>query len=295
MLHLDASIGMAIYGLHAATGGGLLRNAMVAGSQARERHQPYALYSISDDISSPDNLSLVGQLRDAIRNNQLVLHYQPIMDLRSNRATSVEALVRWDHPELGLLVPDRFLGLAESSNLIVPLTAWVVDAAFSQWRQWHDAGLDIDMCINLSVRNIQDAGFVAHISRRAEELGITPGNFVLEVTESSIMTDYNAANEALTRLHDIGFRIAIDDFGTGHSSLSYLQQLPVDDIKVDRNFVTDICENQQDLAIVNAVLGFANGMGKRLVAEGVESGEALGTLRNMGCHLAQRSEERRVG
>ena len=286
-LHLDASVGMAIHGLHAATGGNLLRNAMVAASQARERHQPYSLYSIADDLSSPDNLTLVGQLRDAIRNNQLVLHYQPIMDLRSNRATSVEALVRWNHPELGLLAPERFLGLAESSSLIIPLTAWVVDAAFSQWKQWHDAGLEIDMCINLSVRNIQDAAFVSFIATRAEELGITPGNFVLEVTESSIMTDYEAANEALTRLHDLGFRIAIDDFGTGHSSLSYLQQLPVDDIKVDRNFVTGICENQQDLAIVNAVLGFANGLGKRLVAEGVESGEALGTLRNIGCHLAQ--------
>ncbi len=286
-LHLDASVGMAIYGLHAATGANLLRNAMVAASQARDRHQPYSLYSIMDDLSSPDNLSLVGQLRDAIRNDQLVLHYQPIMDLRSNRATSVEALVRWNHPELGLLPPERFLGLAESSSLIIPLTEWVVDAAFGQWRQWHDAGLIIDMCINLSVRNIQDSAFVAFIARRAEELGITPGSFVLEVTESSIMTDYEAASEALSQLHEIGFRIAIDDFGTGHSSLSYLQQLPVDDIKVDRNFVTDISKNQQDLAIVNAVLGFANGLGKRLVAEGVESGEALGTLRNIGCHLAQ--------
>ena len=286
-LHLDANIGIAIYGLHAATGSNLLRNAVVAANQAHERHQPYSLYSLADDLASPSNLALVGQLRDAIRTNQLVLHYQPIMDLRSNRATSVEALVRWEHPEFGLLPPERFLGLAESSNLIIPLTAWVVDTAFVQWRQWHDAGLDIDMCINLSVRNIQDSGFVAYISRRAEELGIDPGKFVLEVTESSIMTDYDAAIEALTRLHDLGFRVAIDDFGTGHSSLSYLQQLPVDDIKVDRNFVTDITTNQQDLAIVNAVLGFANGLGKRLVAEGVESGEALGTLRNIGCHLAQ--------
>ena len=286
-LHLDATVGIAIYGLHAATGGNLLRNAIVAASQAHERHQTYGLYSLADDLSSPGNLSLVGQLRDAIRNNQLVLHYQPIMDLRSNRATSVEALVRWDHPELGLLAPERFLGLAESSNLIVPLTAWVVEAAFAQWRQWHDAGMDIDMCINLSVRNIQDGSFVPYISKRAEELGIDPGRFVLEVTESSIMTDYDMAIEALTRLHDLGFRVAIDDFGTGHSSLSYLQQLPVDDIKVDRNFVTDISKNQQDLAIVNAVLGFANGLGKRLVAEGVESGEALGALRSIGCHLAQ--------
>jgi diguanylate cyclase (GGDEF)-like protein len=286
-LHLDASIGMSIYGLHAASGANLLRNAMVAASQARERRQPYGLYSVGDDLSSPDNLNLVSQLRDAIRHGQLVLHYQPIIDLRSNRATSFEALVRWQHPQLGLLPPERFLSLAESSSLIIPLTAWVVDAAFNQWRQWHDASLDIDISINLSVRNIQDDAFVAFISRRAEELGIDPGSFILEVTESSIMTDYVAATEALSKLHDFGFRLAIDDFGTGHSSLSYLQQLPVDEIKVDRNFVTDISENQQDLAIVNAVLGFANGMGKRLVAEGVESGEALGTLRTIGCHLAQ--------
>ena len=286
-LHLDANVGMAIYGLHAAAGTTLLRNAVVAATQARERHQPYALYSIADDLSSPGNLSLVGQLRDAIRTGELVLHYQPIMDLRSNRATSVEALVRWQHPQFGLLAPERFLGLAESSSLIIPLTAWVVEAAFTQWRQWHDSGLQIDMCVNLSVRNIQDGAFVAFIAKRAEELGIDPGSFVLEVTESSIMTDYDAASDALSQLHELGFRIAIDDFGTGHSSLAYLQQLPVDDIKVDRNFVTDICQNQQDLAIVNAVLGFANGLGKSLVAEGVESGEALGTLRNIGCHFAQ--------
>ena len=286
LLHLDASIGMAVHG-PGIPAAGMLRNAMVAANQARDKHQPHALYSMAEDLSSPGNLALLGQLRDAIRSGELALHYQPIMDLRTERITGVEALVRWNHPELGLLQPEKFLGLAESSNLIMPLTAWVVDAAFSQWRQWRETGLDIDMAINLSVRNIQDHAFADYIAQRAREHGIDPGRFVLEVTESSIMTDHEVANDELMRLRGFGFKVAVDDFGTGHSSLSYLQRLPVDDIKVDRNFVTRIGENPQDLAIVNAVLGFAKGLGKRVVAEGVESGEALGILRGIGCHLAQ--------
>ena len=286
-LHLDASIGMAVHGLHADSATGLLRNATVAASRARERRQPSALYSVTDDHSSPDNLALLGQLRDAIRNDELVLHYQPIIDLRSNRPTSVEALVRWRHPMQGLLPPDRFMALAESSNLIGPLTAWIVDAAFSQWGEWHACGIEIDMGINLSVRNVQDPAFAGQIARRVQELGVTPEHIVFEVTESSIMTDSGAASAALDELHRIGFKIAIDDFGTGHSSLAYLQRLPLDDIKVDRNFIAGIDHNPRDRAIVNAVLGFATGLGKRLVAEGVETAETLGTLRGMGCHYAQ--------
>ncbi|HET7174507.1 MAG TPA: EAL domain-containing protein [Gammaproteobacteria bacterium] len=286
LLHLDASVGMAVHSPETPAAG-MLRNAMVAANQAQEKHQPYALYSMAEDLSSPGNLALLGQLRDAIRGGELELHYQPILELGTGRITEVEALVRWNHPELGLLQPEKFLGLAESSNLIIPLTAWVVDAAFSQWRQWHESGLDVDMAINLSVRNIQDRAFAGYIAQRAKEHGIDPGRFVLEVTESSIMTDHEVANDELMRLREFGFKVAVDDFGTGHSSLSYLQRLPVDDIKVDRNFVTRIGENPQDLAIVNAVLGFAKGLGKRVVAEGVESGEALGILRDIGCHLAQ--------
>lgn len=287
VLHLDASVGMAVYGLHAALPSSLMRGAMVAATQAREKHQPYSLYSVSEDLASPGNLSLLGQLRDAIHDDQLVLHYQPIMNLGTGRITGVEALLRWNHPEHGLLQPEKFLGLAESSNLIIPLTAWVVDAAFSQWRRWRESGLDVDMAINLSVRNIQDHAFAEHIATRAREHGIDPGRFILEVTESSIMTDHEVASEELGRLRSLGFKVAVDDFGTGHSSLSYLQRLPVDDIKVDRNFVTHIGENPQDLAIVKAVLDFANGLGKRVIAEGVENREALGILRGIGCHLAQ--------
>ncbi len=286
-LHLDASIGMAVHTLHADSASGLLRNATVAATRARERGQPYALYSVTEDHSSPDNLALLGQLREAIRHGELVLHYQPIIDLRSNRPASVEALVRWRHPGMGLLPPDRFLSLAESSNLIGPLTSWIVDAAFSQWGEWHASGIDIDMGINLSVRNIQDPGFVTHVARRMRELEVEPAHIVFEVTESGIMTDFTAAVSVLDELHGIGFKIAIDDFGTGHSSLAYLQRLPMDDIKVDRNFVSGIDRNPRDKAIVSAVLGFATGLGKRMVAEGVETAETLGTLRSMGCHYAQ--------
>ena len=286
-LHLDVTVGLANHGMQASTAGGLLRSATVAASQARDKHKTHALYSLAEDHSSPGNLALLGELRDAIRSGQLMLHYQPIIDLRSNRVSSLEALVRWNHPVHGLMSPERFLRLAESSNLIMPLTRWVVDEAFSQWRAWNEANLDIDICINLSVRNIQDDGFVAEMTERVERLGVDPGRFVFEVTESSIMTDSARSVQVLVELHAAGFKVAIDDFGTGYSSLAYLQQLPVDDIKVDRNFVTRITENARDYAIVNAVLGFAAGLGKRVVAEGVENAETLGTLRNMGCHYAQ--------
>lgn len=286
-LHLDVNVGMAIHGLHANGANELLRNAAVAASQARDRRQPYALYSANDDHSSPDNLLLLGQLRDAIREGQLRLHYQPIIDLRTNRRTSVEALVRWQHPTQGLMLPAEFLMLAESSNLISPLTAWVVDAAFRQWRAWRDAGVDSNVSINLSMRNIQDKTFVPYVARQVRELDVEPEHFVFEVTESGIMTDPATASEVLTQLHGLGFKIAIDDFGTGYSSLAYLQQLPVDDIKVDRSFVVRLTESARDRAIVNAVLDFALGLGKNLVAEGVENAPTLDALRTMGCQYAQ--------
>ncbi len=286
-LQLDANLGLAVYGQHATGASDLLRNATVAVSQARDKRRPYALYSVADDLSSPGNLALMGELREAIRTGQLTLQYQPIIDLRTNRATSLEALVRWNHPVHGRIPPDRFLKLAESSNLIQPLTDWVVGEAFTQWRAWHEANLDIDLAINLSVRNIQDTGFVPHLQERIAKLGVAPGHFIFEITESSIMTDSARAGEVLRELQAAGFKVAIDDFGTGYSSLAYLQQLAVDDIKVDRNFVTGITGNARDFAIVNAVLGFATGLGKRMVAEGVEDAETLGMLRNMGCHFAQ--------
>jgi len=199
----------------------------------------------------------------------------------------VEALVRWQHPAHGLLPPERFLALAESSNLIMPLTEWVVSSAFLQWRRWRDVGLRVDMSINLSVRDIQDPAFATRIIARVQELQVLPEHFTLEVTESGIMTDSVVAGDVLSQLHAAGFKIAIDDFGTGYSSLAYLQKLPVDSIKVDRNFVTRLNDNPQDLAIVNAVLDFATGLGKDLVAEGVENAATLRTLRSIGCHFAQ--------
>jgi diguanylate cyclase (GGDEF)-like protein len=286
-LHLDVNVGMAVYGLHANSANELLRNATVAASQARDKRQPHALYSATDDHSSPDNLLLLGQLREAIRGGQLRLHYQPIIDLRNNRRTSVEALVRWQHPTQGLMLPAEFLMLAESSNLISPLTAWVVDAAFRQWRAWRDADVNSNISINLSMRNIQDKSFVPYVARQVRELGVEPEHLVFEVTESGIMTDPAVATEVLAQLHGLGFKIAIDDFGTGYSSLAYLQQLPVDDIKVDRNFVVRLTESDRDRAIVNAVLDFAVGLGKSIVAEGVENAPTLDALRSMGCQYAQ--------
>ena len=287
LIHIDVAIGIAAFPEHGEDAHQLLRNATIAANLARSKHRDYALYSSKDDRTSPENAALLGELRDAIRQDKLVLHYQPIIEIAGNGVTGVEALVRWNHPTRGLLPPGMFLEAAEHSNLIIPLTRWVANAASQQWKKWHGAGLNIYISINLSIRNIQNPGFISDLDTLLEDADINPRKMIFEITESGIMTDSEVALEVLKYIHSRGCGIAIDDFGAGQSSFAYLKVLPVDIIKIDRMFISNIVTDVHDAAIVTAILDFAKRMNKKVIAEGVETSGTLDVLRKLGCGFAQ--------
>jgi EAL domain-containing protein (putative c-di-GMP-specific phosphodiesterase class I) len=228
----------------------------------------------------------------ALERDELELHYQPQLDLRSNEIVSVEALVRWRHPRLGLLAPDAFIPLAESSGLIEGLTQQVLRKALRQCREWCDEGIDLVMAVNLSAANINNADLADDVAGALHEAGVSADRLVLEITESSVMGDPRRTVPILNGLAQLGVTLSLDDFGTGYSSLAYLQRLPVSEIKIDRSFVTGMMSSDEAQAeasqlLVRSILTLGGSLGLRVVAEGVEDAEALEMLRRLGCDLAQ--------
>jgi diguanylate cyclase (GGDEF)-like protein/PAS domain S-box-containing protein len=284
---IGASIGIALYPEHGTDVKTLLRHADVAMYVAKRGGHGHAVYKWEQDAHDPDRLSMIGELRSAIERDELILHYQPKVSLRTGRCDRVEALVRWQHPQRGLIPPDDFIPLAEQTGLIKPLTQWVIQAALRQCRAWQDSGLDIAVGVNLSMRNLHDPDLVEQISHQLEATGVRAAALKLEVTESALMTDPQRALGSLARLRAIGVEIAIDDFGTGHASLSYLKQMPVEEIKLDRSFVRDMCTDKNDYTIVRSTIELAHDLGLRVIAEGVEDQETWDLLVKLGCDLAQ--------
>ncbi|MBI4497222.1 MAG: EAL domain-containing protein [Chloroflexi bacterium] len=286
-LHVRTSIGIARapeHGTHAET---LLRNAAVAMHVARRSGNGYAIYSAAQDEYSPDRLALIGELHQAIRQNQLVLHYQPQVDLVTGSIAWVEALVRWQHPQRGLVPPGQFIPLAEQTGLIQPLTRWVLGAALHQAAAWQRAGLRLGVAVNLSARDPQDEQLPDYIARMLEQWGVAPTRLKVEMTESSLMADPAQALETLRRLRAMGIEIAIDDFGTGYSSLAYLRRLPVSELKIDKSFVLDMALDEGNAAIVRLTIELGHYLGLKVVAEGVESRQAWELLAALGCDAAQ--------
>jgi EAL domain-containing protein (putative c-di-GMP-specific phosphodiesterase class I) len=284
---VGASIGIAMYPEHGTDVETLLRHADVAMYIAKRGATGHAVYSWERDARDPDSLSLIGELRESIDRNELVLHYQPKLSMMTGRCERVEALVRWQHPRHGLMPPDQFIPLAEETGLIKPLTQWVLETALRQCRAWHDSGLDIIVGVNLSMRNLHDPDLVEQIVQLLKTTGVQPESLKLEVTESALMTDPQRALATLTRLRDIGVEVAIDDFGTGHASLSYLKQMPVGEIKLDRSFVRDMRTDKNDYTIVRSTIELAHDLGLRVIAEGVEDQATWDMLVELGCDLAQ--------
>jgi len=284
---IGASIGITMYPEHGTDVETLLRQADVAMYIAKRGATGHAVYSWLRDGHDPDRLNLVGELREGIERNELVLHYQPKLSLRTGDCGRVEALVRWQHPRHGLMQPDQFIPLAEQTGLIKPLTRWVLETALRQCRAWHDSGLDIVVGVNLSMRNLHDPELVEQVVELLKTTGVQPASLKLEVTESTLMTDPQRALAALTRFRDIGVEVAIDDFGTGHASLSYLKQMPVSEIKLDRSFVSDMRTDKQDYTIVRSTIELAHDLGLRVIAEGVEDQATWDLLVELGCDLAQ--------
>jgi EAL domain-containing protein (putative c-di-GMP-specific phosphodiesterase class I) len=239
------------------------------------------------DDRSPDGFDAAdSSLQAALSRGDFVLHYQPVVDVERGVVTAVEALVRWQRPD-GLLMPDTFIPGAEASGLIVPLGAWVIEEACRQGAEWLERGLDLDMAVNLSARQVCHPDVVATITGALERSGLPRHRLLVEITESTMMDDADIALTTLTRIAGMGPRIAIDDFGTGYSSLMYLRRYPVHALKIDRSFVAGLGRHRSDDAIVSSVIGLARAVGADCIAEGVETELQLKTLRAMGCKRAQ--------
>ena len=232
-------------------------------------------------------LSLLDELGPAIRDNQLFLHYQPMIQTETGQVTAVEALVRWQHPEHGLVMPDQFIPTAEQTDLIDPLTTWVLERAMADCRALRELGEDVAVAVNLSSRSVTDLTFPRHLRSLVTASGLSPERLILELTENTILSDTQQAMEVLAEIRALGVRLALDDFGTGFSSLSNLRDLPLDAVKIDRSFVTHMLTRPEDAAIVSTVLALADRLGVETVGEGVEDEEVMAALKELGCTKAQ--------
>jgi diguanylate cyclase (GGDEF)-like protein len=286
-LEVAASVGIALLGEHGDDADTLLQHADVAMYVAKAAHSGTALYDSEQDTNDAERLALAGELRRAIEEEQLVVHYQPKADLETGRIVGVEALVRWIHPERGFIPPDRFISLAERTGLIKPLSRFVVRAAVEQCAAWAAEGLDVHVAVNLTIPDLLDLELPDRISDLLAETGVPAGSLELEVTESTILADPFRVRHVIDRINGLGVGFAIDDFGTGYSSLAYLKQLPVQTMKIDRSFVMDMLESESDAAIVRSTIDLARNLGLRIVAEGVETEAMWDALRAQGCTLAQ--------
>jgi diguanylate cyclase (GGDEF)-like protein len=285
-LEVQSSVGIALYPEHGGDVDTLLRHADVA-MYAGKRVHGTRIYSPADNQYSSDRLALAGQLRHAIERDELFLQYQPQLDITTGEIRAVEALVRWQHPERGLLMPDEFVPLAEQAGLIRPLTRWVLARSLAQCRRWHDAGLPLSVAANVSSRDIVDLALVEEVRVFLAEQELAPAVLELEITESTLMTDPVRATIVLERLSELGVQLAIDDFGSGYSSLSHLRRLPVDVLKIDKSFVLNMSADASDEAIVRSTIDLAHNLRLEVVAEGVEDERSLQRLTGLGCDSAQ--------
>jgi len=286
-LSIGASFGVSLLPDHGSDADTLLRRADIAMYVAKRTHSGYTLYEPDQDSHTPNRLAFIGELRSALELDQIVLHYQPLMNLRTGQFDRVEALARWQHPEHGLLPPASFIPLAEETSLIGPFSQWVLNAALHQCHDWNEAGKRVSVAINLSAQNLHDPVFPGAISNALRKWDVAPSCLKIEITESTLMADPQRALEILQHLRGMGVGISIDDFGTGYSSLSYLKRLPVDEIKIDKSFVLNMANDDSDAAIVRSTIGLGHDLGLSVVAEGVENQETLDLLTALGCDVAQ--------
>ncbi|HEY8737436.1 MAG TPA: EAL domain-containing protein [Candidatus Dormibacteraeota bacterium] len=282
---VSLSVGIAVYPQHAEDGDALMRRADVAMYAAKRAKSGYSIYAAGQEDDTPAGVPLIGKLRYAIDQFELLLHYQPIVSTVDGRTNKVEALVRWGHPSHGLLPPDDFIPSAEQSDLIKPLTAWVLNEALGQVHAWAKAGIETGVSVNLSARNLLDHELPDAVEELLRTWQVAPEKLSLEITERSIIA--SEAEDTLARLHNLGVQISVDDFGTGYSSLAYLKRLPVNEIKIDKSFVQDMVTNWDGAAIVRSTIDLGHNLGLKVVAEGVEDEPTAALLREYGCDYIQ--------
>ncbi|MDP8978028.1 MAG: EAL domain-containing protein [Actinomycetota bacterium] len=282
-----ASVGVAIHPRHGRDASPLLQHAEIAMSLAKEHRSRWEVYSPQRDRHSRRTLTLVAHLGHAIDSGQLHLYYQPQADVATGRIVGLETLLRWQHPQLGLVLPDEFIPLAERTTLVGALTRHVLDRALGQCVRWREAGFRIRMAVNVSAQNLYDVGFPDSVAELLRARDLEPSALELEITESTVMAEPGRAMGVLAVLDGMGVSLAIDDFGTGYSSLAYLKQLPVRTLKVDKSFVTRLADDEEDAVIVQSTIDLARNLGLSVCAEGVENAAVWDRLAELGCDVAQ--------
>jgi EAL domain-containing protein (putative c-di-GMP-specific phosphodiesterase class I)/GGDEF domain-containing protein len=283
----DVKVGMASWPIDGAEPAGVVRAAELAVHAAGEARMPVVRFHGGLERFDPERLTLLSEMRRAVSNDELRLLYQPKIDLVSGQVHSVEALIRWQHPTRGLLSPDDFIPVVESTSLIWPLTAWVIDQALFQIGEWTDDGMPLSVAVNVSPRSLRDETLPDKVSQMLERRGVMAERLEIEITETSVLADPARAAAVLRRLHEGGVRISLDDFGQGATSLAYLGRLPLDELKVDRAFVDAMTDSQEDRTIVRSVIELGHQLGLSVVGEGVETANHLELLQEYGCDVAQ--------
>jgi len=286
-LSICLSQGLVFYPDHGENVETLMKRADIAMYTAKRSDRAYSIYSSELDTHTIEQLNLIGELRDALDNDKLMLYYQPQVDMKTKEVIGVEALLRWVHPLQGFIPPDQFIPMAEQNGLMKKLTMWVLEKALLQSKNWVDDGLNLHLSVNLSASNLQDLDLCENVKALLNKYIIDPQTLTLEITESFIMSNPTRAMETLKKLSSLGVKLSIDDFGTGYSSLAYLKMLPVNEIKVDKSFVIDMIEDNNDEMIVRTVINLAHNLGLRVVAEGIECEEVWNKLASWGCDTAQ--------
>ena len=287
-LFVSASVGISLFPDDAGSADELIKHAEAAMSSAKHLgRNNFQLYNAGMNLEVQDRMQIEAGLRTAVQRDELSLLYQPKIDLATHRIFGAEALLRWKHPQLGMIAPSRFVPVAEAAGLVGQIGEWVLYAACRQIREWQDAGHSLQVAVNVSARQFQDYDVAELVMAIMRDTGALAQNLEIELTESAVMNDAEASIVTLERLAALGVQIAIDDFGTGYSSLSYLKRLPLDLLKIDQSFVRDISSDPDDAAIVRAIITLAGSLGIKVIAEGVENEAQLAFLNACGCEYAQ--------
>ena len=286
-LEISSSIGIVVSRGDQRSENEMLRCAELAMYQAKSEGGGIHLYTPDLDADTNQRFVIMAEMAEAIRNDELTLHYQPKFDLVSRRIIGCEALVRWQHKHYGLIQPTKFIPLVELTQLIHPLTHWVMKSAMSQMNEWKKSGLSISVAINLSTRNLADADFIEQVDALMHQFNIEPKELEFEVTETALMSNLDAARKQLSRLSKRGIQCSLDDYGTGYSSLTYIKNLPLDNLKIDRSFISKLTENDQDRVIAHSTINLAHSLGLKVIAEGVEDEDTLHELARQGCDFIQ--------
>lgn len=287
-LSIGISIGISIYPQHGNDCDSLLQHADVAMYSAKSTESHYAVYDVAQDHFTLNRLMLMADLRETLQKEEcMTLHFQPKVMIKTNQIQGVESLIRWKHPEMGLIPPDHFIPLAEQGGIIRQLSKWVLKAAVKQLADWHKKGLDLPISVNLSIKDLQNLNLPLMIKELLNDYQIKPSCLMLEITETSMMLDPDHTFEVISNLHALGVQLSIDDFGTGYSSLAYLKQLPAEELKIDKSFVRNMLKDDNDEVIVRTTIDLAKNLGLDVIAEGVETEEIYNYLKRLNCDMAQ--------